>query len=96
MKPLKQLKDLTLLDRFLFSEVMENPKYLETILEIILGRDVLLRCLPQTERNRDVLLCTAISAWMSEVRTWKGPSTTWKSKSKTPSIFVREAATTKD
>ena len=52
MKPLKQLKDLTLLDRFLFSEVMENPKCLETVLEIILGRDVLLRCLPQTEKEQ--------------------------------------------
>ena len=52
MKPLKQLKDLTLLDRFLFSEVMENPQCLETVLEIILGRDVLLRCLPQTEKEQ--------------------------------------------
>lgn len=52
MKPSKQLKDLTLLDRFLFSEVMEDPKCLEAILEIILGREVLLRCLPQPEKER--------------------------------------------
>ena len=84
MKPLKQLKDLTLLDRFLFSEVMERSQNIsETILEIILGLGMSCSAaFPKPKRNRDVLLCTAISAWMSGVRTWKGPSTTWKSKAK--------------
>ncbi|EEG49435.1 hypothetical protein RUMHYD_01630 [Blautia hydrogenotrophica DSM 10507] len=50
---MKHLKDSTLLDRFLFSEVIDNPKCLETVLEIILGRDVLLRCLSQTEKEKD-------------------------------------------
>ena len=52
MKSMKPLKDLTLLDRFLFSEVMEDPRNLETVLEIILGREVLLRYLPQTEKEQ--------------------------------------------
>lgn len=33
----KSLQDLTLLDRFLFAEVMEDPKTFENILSIILG-----------------------------------------------------------
>lgn len=52
MELLKPLKDLTLLDRFLFSEVMEDPVNLETVLEIILGREVLLRYLPQAEKEQ--------------------------------------------
>ena len=41
-----QLKDLTLLDRFLFSETIEDPRNLQIILEIILGKEVLLKYLP--------------------------------------------------
>lgn len=96
MKPLKQLKDFTLLDRFLFSEVMENPKYLETILEIILGRDVLLRCLPQTEkeqRRSPLYRHIRLDVWGQDL---EGTVYDVEVKSKTPSIFVREAATTKD
>ena len=52
MEAMKSLKDLTLLDRFLFAEVMEDRKSLEAVLEIILGREVLLDCLPQTEKER--------------------------------------------
>ena len=90
MKPLKQLKDLTLLDRFLFSEV------LETILEIILGRDVLLRCLPQTEkeqRRSPLYRHIRLDVWGQDL---EGTVYDVEVKSKTPSIFVREAATTKD
>ena len=36
----KSLQDLTLLDRFLFAEVMEDPKTFENILSIILGEDI--------------------------------------------------------
>ena len=52
MKSMKPLRDLTLLDRFLFSEAMEDPRNLEAVLEIILGREVLLRYLPQTEKEQ--------------------------------------------
>lgn len=52
MEAMKSLKDLTLLDRFLFAEVMEDRKSLEAVLEIILGREVLLNCLPQTEKEK--------------------------------------------
>lgn len=34
---MKPLSELTLLDRFLFSEAMEDPENLQTMLEIILG-----------------------------------------------------------
>lgn len=47
-----QLKDLTLLDRFLFSETIEDPKNLQIILEIILGRDIILKYLPQPEKEQ--------------------------------------------
>lgn len=48
----KALKDLNLLDRFLFAEAMEDPVIMQTILEIILGRDVLLKYPPQTEKEQ--------------------------------------------
>jgi predicted transposase/invertase (TIGR01784 family) len=47
----KTLEELTLLDRFLFAEVMEDPKNLELVLEIILGREIALSCMPQTEKE---------------------------------------------
>lgn len=51
MKQKKSLKELTLLDRFLFDEVVEDKESMELILEIILGREVLLKCLPQSEKE---------------------------------------------
>ena len=36
------LSELTLLDRFLFDEVMENEQIHQLILEIILGKDIAL------------------------------------------------------
>ena len=47
----KSLQDLTLLDRFLFAEVMEDPKTFENILSIILGEDISIKCRPQTEHE---------------------------------------------
>ena len=47
----KELKDLTLLDRFLFAEAVEDQETMEIILEIILGRDVILKHLPQAEKE---------------------------------------------
>lgn len=51
MNQKKTLKDLTLLDRFLFAEVMDKPENLQTILEIILGHEIILKYLPQTEKE---------------------------------------------
>ena len=36
----KSLQDLTLLDRFLFAEVMEDAETFENVLSIILGQDI--------------------------------------------------------
>ena len=48
----KALKDLNLLDRFLFAEAMEDPVIMQMILEIILGRDILLKYPPQAEKEK--------------------------------------------
>lgn len=47
----KSLQDLTLLDRFLFAEVMEDPKTCENILSIILGEDISIKGRPQSEHE---------------------------------------------
>lgn len=47
----KSLQDLTLLDRFLFAEVMEDPKTFENILSIILGKDISIKGRPQSEHE---------------------------------------------
>ena len=47
----KNLSDLTLLDRFLFAEAVEDPEIMQLILEIILEREVRLDGLPQTEKE---------------------------------------------
>ena len=52
MKQKKTLKDLTLLDRFLFAEAMEDPENMRTVLEIILGKEVVLKYLPQAEKEK--------------------------------------------
>lgn len=44
-------QDLTLLDRFLFAEVMEDPKTFENILSIILGEDISIKGRPQSEHE---------------------------------------------
>ena len=50
-KSKKSLQDLTLLDRFLFAEVMEDPKTFENVLSIILGQDISIAGRPQTEHE---------------------------------------------
>lgn len=50
-KKRKSLKELNLLDRFLFDEVMENPEAYAALLEIILGKDIFLKGLPQSEKE---------------------------------------------
>ena len=47
----RSLEELTLLDRFLFAETMEDPENLRILLEIILGKDLVLKHLPQTEKE---------------------------------------------
>ena len=51
MKPERSLKDLNLLDRFLFAQAMEDEENMRLILEIILGREIVLEHLPQTEKE---------------------------------------------
>lgn len=48
----KELKDLNLMDRFLFSEAIEDQEFFEGILKIILGEEVLLKLLPQAEKEK--------------------------------------------
>ena len=48
----RELKDLTLLDRFLFAETVEDPEAMALILEIILGKEIMIKYLPQTEREQ--------------------------------------------
>ncbi|HJC64090.1 MAG TPA: Rpn family recombination-promoting nuclease/putative transposase [Candidatus Blautia merdavium] len=49
---MKSLKDLTLLNRFLFAEAMDDPVNMRNLLEIILGREIVLKDLPQTEKEQ--------------------------------------------
>ena len=52
MAKIKSLKDLTLLNRFLFAEAMDDPVNMRNLLEIILGREIVLKNLPQTEKEQ--------------------------------------------
>ena len=51
MDKIRELKDLNLLDRFLFAEASELPEVMIPMLEIILGKDVVLKHLPQSEKE---------------------------------------------
>ena len=64
-----QLKDLTLLDRFLFSETIEDPRNLQIMLEIILGKEVLLKYLPQPEKEQKkspLYRCIRLDVWSED------------------------------
>ena len=63
----KALKDLNLLDRFLFAEAMEDPVTMQTILEIILGKDILLKYPPQAEKEKLIELLRYIEHTTEEV-----------------------------
>lgn len=52
IKSNKSLQDLTLLDRFLFSEAVEDADFLQNLLEIILGKEIILRGIPQSEKEQ--------------------------------------------
>ena len=51
LEPKKTLQQLTLLHRFLFDETMENPENLKIVLDIIFDDDIILKELPQTEKE---------------------------------------------
>ena len=48
----KSLKELTLLDRFLFAEAAERREFMEPLLQIILGKPLLLKDPPQAEKEK--------------------------------------------
>ena len=50
-KEKRKLKDLNLLDKFLFDEAMEDEENMKTLLDIILGQDTHLKQPPQTEKE---------------------------------------------
>ena len=54
MEEKKALKDLNLIDRFLFAEIMDNPESVQDALSIILGQDIRLIPPPQTEKEHRV------------------------------------------
>ena len=48
----KELKDLNLLDRFLFAEAMEDAEIMETVVRIILNDDIIIAEKPQAESEK--------------------------------------------
>lgn len=54
MEEKKALKDLNLINRFLFAEVMDDPEVNQDALSIILGQNVRLLSSPQTEKEHRV------------------------------------------
>ena len=66
----RELKDLDLLDRFLFAEAIEDPETMELILEIILGREIVLKHLPQAEKEQRSFLWSKqvkLDVWAQDV-----------------------------
>lgn len=53
-KQKKSLQQLNLLDRFLFAEAMEDAETMQAVLEIILGKEIVLKYLPQVEKEERV------------------------------------------
>ena len=54
MEEKKALKDLNLINRFLFAEVMDDPEVNQDALSIILGQNIRLLSSPQTEKEHRV------------------------------------------
>ena len=50
-KDKRTLKDLNLMDKFLFDEAMEDKDNMKTLLDIVLGQDTHLKYPPQTEKE---------------------------------------------
>lgn len=65
----KTLEQLNLLDRFLFAEAVDRPEVAALLLEIILGKEVALQYLPQTEkeiRTSPQKRCVRLNVWMMD------------------------------
>ena len=52
MNQRKPLKELNLLDKFLFDEAMDDPENVKTMLDIILSQNTNLKHPPQTEKEQ--------------------------------------------
>ena len=52
MNQRKPLKELNLLDKFLFDEAMDDPENVKTMLDIILSQNTKLKHPPQTEKEQ--------------------------------------------
>ena len=52
MNKRKSLKELNLLDKFLFDEAMDDPENVKTMLDIILSQKTNLKHPPQTEKEQ--------------------------------------------
>lgn len=50
----KPLKDLNLLDRFLFAEATENPVIMQNMLEILLDKEIHIKYPPQAEKEKRI------------------------------------------
>ena len=59
---IKPLKDLRLLDRFLFAELMEDEECSKEVLEIILGKEISLLSKDQTEKE------IRTATWLKSIR----------------------------
>lgn len=59
---IKPLKDLRLLDRFLFAELMEDEECSKEVLEIILGKEISLLSRDQTEKE------VRTATWLKSIR----------------------------
>ena len=63
MNQRKSLKELNLLDKFLFDEAMDDPENVKTMLDIILSQNTNLKHPPQTEKEH--LRIIGRSGWIS-------------------------------
>ncbi|WP_448863925.1 hypothetical protein [Dorea sp.] len=52
MNQRRSLKELNLLDKFLFDEAMDDPENVKTMLDIILSQNMMLKHPPQTEKEQ--------------------------------------------
>ena len=54
MNQRRSLKELNLLDKFLFDEAMDDPENIKTMLDIILSQNTMLKHPPQTEKEQRI------------------------------------------
>ena len=54
MNQRRSLKELNLLDKFLFDEAMDDPENVKTMLDIILSQNTMLKHPPQTEKEQRI------------------------------------------